>query len=261
MTPWLTLLLSFASLQGSTPNHATVPGGIPAPIPGALPAQWPDSGGFPGLPANHTPKVEIAWNRLDDTDSLYALFDRLAAAYPNLMTMQVIGHSTENREMRVYTLTNVAKGADTEKPAMWIDGNVHGNEVQGGEACLYLVWWLCENRDRLPRVRDLLERTTFYVAPTINPDGRARWFDEPGTMHSSRGGSRPVDNDRDGRFDEDPADDLDGDGELLEMRVESPDGNLKADPYDPRLMVRCEPDERGTWRMIGIEGKDDDGEG
>ncbi|HUR29482.1 MAG TPA: M14 family zinc carboxypeptidase, partial [Planctomycetota bacterium] len=77
-------------------------------------------GGFPGLPANHTPKVEIAWNRLYDTDHLYELFDRLAATYPALMRKEVIGHSTENREMRVYVLTNAATGADTTKPAMWI---------------------------------------------------------------------------------------------------------------------------------------------
>ena len=49
----------------------------PAPTP---PASTDTPGGFPGLPANHTPKVEIAFNRLYDTDSLYAHFDRLAEA-------------------------------------------------------------------------------------------------------------------------------------------------------------------------------------
>jgi hypothetical protein len=37
------------------------------------------------------------------------------------MHHEVIGHSVEGREMRVYTLTNSAKGADREKPAMWIE--------------------------------------------------------------------------------------------------------------------------------------------
>ena len=31
------------------------------------------------------------------------------------------------------------------KPAMWIDGNVHGNEVQGGEAVVYSIWYLLES--------------------------------------------------------------------------------------------------------------------
>jgi hypothetical protein len=132
--------------------------------------------------------------------------------------------------------------------------------VQGGEACVYLVSYLCENRD-LPRLKELLARAAFYVLPSANPDGRAHWFDAPNTMHSSRGGKRPVDNDRDGRFDEDPADDLDGDGEILQMRVRDLDGPFRADPDDPRLMVRVKPGEKGEYRLVGEEGIDNDGDG
>jgi hypothetical protein len=70
-----------------------------------------------------------------------------------------------------------------------------------------------------------------------------------------------VDNDRDGLFDEDGPDDLDGDGEILDMRIESPDGDWKEDPEDPRLMVRVQPGERGRWKLLGDEGRDDDGDG
>lgn len=207
------------------------------------------------------PKVEVAWNRWYHETELRALMRTFAAAWPGLVEVRTIGRSVEGRDIDVLVVTDRGAGDDTSKPAFWCDGNIHGNEVQGSEASLYLVWWLCENRERLPRVRELLATTTFYVAPTINPDGRARWLDEPGTMHSSRGGSRPVDNDRDGRFDEDPPNDLDGDGELLEMRIEAPDGEFREDPLEPRLMIRCRPGERGRWKLIGTEGRDDDCDG
>jgi hypothetical protein len=213
----------------------------------------------PRLPARS--RVDIAWNRWYHETELREQMRRLAAAWPDLLEVRTIGKSVEGRDIDLMVVTDRATGADTTKTAFWCDGNIHGNEVQGAETCLYAVWWLCENRERLPRVRELLAQTTLYVAPTINPDGRARWFDEPGTMHSSRGGSRPIDDDRDGLFDEDPSQDLDGDGELLQMRIESADGDLKEDPLEPRLMVRCRPGERGRWRVVGVEGLDDDGDG
>lgn len=207
------------------------------------------------------PRVDLRWDRWMHVPELHQAMRDLAAAWPDLVEVRSIGRSVEGRDIPVIVLTDRAAGADAAKPAFWCDGNIHGNEVQGAETCLYLVWWLCENRERLPRVRKLLAERAFYVAPSINPDGRARWFDTPGTMHSSRGGSRPTDNDRDGRFDEDGPDDLDGDGEILEMRITCDDGEWKPDPVEPRLMVRCEPGERGRWKLIGSEGRDDDGDG
>ena len=112
--------------------------------------------GFPGLGANHRPEVEIPWNRFYDAEELYALLDRLEQHWPDLMSHEVIGHSVENREMRVYTLTDRATGEASTKPAMWVDGNVHGNEVQGGEAVAYLAWYLLENRASNERARTLL---------------------------------------------------------------------------------------------------------
>ena len=129
--------------------------------------------GFPGLAAGRAPRVEIAWNRLVDVETLYGHMDRLMATWPELVTMQVIGHSVENRELRVYTLQNPATGAEADKPAMWVDGNVHGNEVQGGEAVVYLAWYLLENHGTNERATALLDRSVFYLLPMQNPDGRA----------------------------------------------------------------------------------------
>ena len=167
--------------------------------------------------------------------------------------------------MRLYVLHDRRTGEDTVKPAMWIDGNVHGNEVQAGETVAYVAWYLLENHGHNPRVDALLARCTLYLVPSVNPDGRARWFADAHSSSSSRTGLRPVDDDRDGVADEDPANDLDGNGHITQMRKHVPgEGTHRLDPDDPRRMERVPVDERGLrgdWVMLGREGVDDDGDG
>ena len=219
----------------------------------------------PGLGISAAPSVEIAFNRLYDTTELYANFDRLAAAWPELLRGEQIGTSVGGRELRVYTLGDPATGEPGTKPAMWVDANVHGNEVQGGETILYLAWYLLESRGANPRVDELLARATFYLCPSVNPDGRDHWFDEANGASSSRSGIAPTDNDRDGLLDEDPTNDLDGDGHVVQMRKYVPgEGTHRLHPEDERVMefVGRGPERGpGDWILLGSEGIDDDGDG
>jgi hypothetical protein len=255
-----TAAIALVAFQGQTAPtdsaHASAQG--KPPVAGGGP-------GFPGTPVGHTPRVEIPWNRFYDYPEVYAHLDRLEAAYPGLMHHEVIGHSVENREMRVYTLNNAATGKDNEKPAMWIDGNVHGNEVQGAEAVMYVAWYVLENYGSNKEVTELLDQSTLYLLPMVNPDGRAHWFEDPNNPHSSRTGYQPHDDDHDGLYDEDGPDDLDGDGEITQMRKYVPGhGTHRLDPDDPRIMVPVPPNDkdiRGDWILLGEEGIDNDGDG
>jgi hypothetical protein len=237
--------------------------GIAAALLLAFPRQTDE--GFPGLAAGRNPRVEIPWNRLYDYPEIYAHLDRLVAAWPELLSHQVIGHSVEGREMRVYTLNDPSTGAHDEKPAMWVDGNVHGNEVQGGEAVVYLAWYLLENYGSNERVTELLKRSSFYLLPMVNPDGRASWFNDAHSASSSRSGVKPLDRDRDGLFDEDGPDDLDGDGNIVQMRKFVPGrGTHRLNQDDPRVMERVPSNDkgiRGDWIILGREGVDNDGDG
>ncbi|MFT7668579.1 MAG: hypothetical protein ACI8X5_001273 [Planctomycetota bacterium] len=221
--------------------------------------------GFDGNPLKRPAQVEIHWNRLYDYDELYAHFDAIQAAWPDLVSVEVIGHSIQGRELRVYTINNPATGAHSDKPAMWIDANVHGNEVQGGEAVLYFAWYLMENYGSNERITELVDRSSFYLLPMVNPDGRYNWFNEAHTPHSSRTGYKPTDNDRDGFFDEDDNDDLNGDGHITMMRKYLPgEGTHRQDPEDSRILERVPTNDkglRGDWVMLGYEGIDNDGDG
>ncbi len=210
-----------------------------------------------------SPKVEIAWNRYYLHAELQGHMKRLQEAYPDFIEIETIGHSFEGRPMQVMILTNKKTGEHADKPAMWVDGNVHGNEVQGGEATIYLAWWLLEHYASNPRAKALLDNKTFYLLPAQNPDGRDHWLEAAATPHSSRTGTKPTDNDRDGKADEDPMDDLDGDGEILTMRKRVPlgEGTHRQAQDDPRILERVTKDQLGDFLVLGQEGIDNDGDG
>jgi hypothetical protein len=217
------------------------------------------AGGTP--PAQIPSKVDIAWNRFYDSDELAALLDRLAAAYPELLTLETIGRSEQGRAMRVAILNNPATGPHEDKPAMWIDGNVHGNEIQAAETVLYSIWYLTKSYGEVEPLTELVDRCAFYFLPSVNPDGRAVWFAEPNTSSSQRSGQRPTDNDHDGLLDEDGPEDLDGDGHIGIMWRFDPAGNRRRNAKDPRIIERVEPGEVGELSFGGSEGIDNDGDG
>ena len=212
-------------------------------------------------PVYPKPKVDLAFNRLYDYPELEDALKKLVAGHPDLLSLASLGKSVEGRDMWCLTINNPKTGKDRDKPAMYVEGNVHGNEVQAAEACLYTIWYLAENYGRVEKITKLLDERAFYVLPTVNPDGRAYWFSGPNTTNSSRSGKSPVDNDRDGLFDEDGYDDLNGDGQITEMRKKDPNGRFKVSPDDPRLLVPVKPGEKGEYEMLGLEGIDNDGDG
>lgn len=216
---------------------------------------------YPALGIGAKRKVNVEWNRFYDHAGLGAILARLHKQFPELTKLYSIGKSVEGRDLWCLEVTS-RKGDAKRKPGMYIDGNIHGNEVQGGEAVAYTAWYLCHQYGNLEKVTELLDRCVFYLFPTINPDGRDHWLKEANTAHSSRSGVKPLDNDRDGVADEDDTEDLDGDGAITQMRIKDPNGRWKPHPqYPEQLMIPVGPEERGEYTLLGQEGIDNDGDG
>lgn len=141
------------------------------------------------VPASAQPhidgKVEIAFNRYYTYAEIEAHLKRIAAAYPDLVELREIGRSLQGRALWVAIVNSPKTGPHTSKPAMWIDGNVHGNEVQSAEAVLYSLWYLTKAYGQVPSLTDLLDRCSFYFMVSVNPDGREYWFEEANTDRKS----------------------------------------------------------------------------
>ncbi len=224
---------------------------------GRLPAQ----GALAAMGAPPNPKVPVTWDRYYDHAGIGDIGERLQQAYPDRCRLGSIGKSHEGREIWLLTVTNFGTGDADRKPGMYIDGNIHANEVQGSEISLYTAWYLCEMADRVPWVDSLLDARVFYIVPTINPDGREDFLHRPNNPNSPRSGVVPRDTDGDGVVDEDAYDDLDGDGNITQMRRRNPNGRWIPSPVDPRIMIRADADKPGEYELLGGEGFDNDGDG
>jgi len=215
-----------------------------------------------GSPAN--PKVAVAFNKYYTSEGLAAISKKIATAYPNLVKRRSIGKSTEGRDIWMMEITNYKVGDASRKPGFYVDGNIHSNEIQGGEFCTYTAWYLTESFGKIDYITEMLNERVFYIVPTINPDARNNYMLEANTGSSPRAGMIALDDDQDGLFDEDGYDDLNGDGSITQMRRKSENGTMIIDPKDPRQMIRVGVDDVVTaqrYEYLGSEGLDNDGDG
>jgi len=217
--------------------------------------------GSPLVPKQTPPDPHF--NRINPNETIYAHLRGYAAAYPDWVSLESLGKTSAGGDTWLLTVQNPETGAIADKPAFYIDGAIHANEAQASDTVLYLIDFMLENYGKLDPVTETMDRAVFYFVPIVSPDSRAKWFDEPATPHYPRTVQVAIDDDRDGALDEDGYDDLDGDGEITQMRKKVPlgMGTMKLHPKDPRLLVPVEADEMGDYVMLGSEGIDNDGDG
>ena len=209
----------------------------------------------------HKVTVPLRFDYYYTYEMVVEALEKLHKAYPQLTELEIVGKSEEGRAIYCMTVNNPKTGKELDKPGIWVDGNIHGNEIQAGEVCLYLLDYLLGNYGVNKKITELVDKKCFYVVPVINTDGRYHFMTDGNNMHDNRSLRRPHDDDEDGLLDEDFPDDLDGDGNICMMRKKDPHGHWKTDPEDPRLMIRVKPGEKGEWNRIGAEGIDNDGDG
>ena len=200
----------------------------------------------------------VDWNRYYSSAETARIMHAYEARYPDLAHVYSIGRSYLGADLLVMEVTNRNMGVPGEKPALYVDGNIHSGELTASAVTLYLMGQLLDNYDSDPRIRRLVDTRTFYLRPKFNPDGADLSLLQDISLRST---VHPMDNDGDGAADEDPAEDLNGDGFITRMRIPDPEGNQRISEEDPRLMVRrLEEDEGPFFRVVG-EGIDNDGDG
>lgn len=185
---------------------------------------------------------DLHFDRYYRYDDLTRILHEFADEYPQFVQLDSIGKSYEGRDIWLVILTNTATGTHDEKPALWVDGNIHASEVSPSSACLYLIHKLTTAYGDDDAITRCLDTRTFYICPRVNPDGAEQALaDEPYIIRSS---TRPY------PYDEEPLgglidQDIDGDGRVLMMRIPDPNGQWKPHPDEPRLLVRRDPTEFG----------------
>ncbi|GAA1976756.1 M14 family zinc carboxypeptidase [Isoptericola halotolerans] len=136
--------------------------------------------------------------RLNETIAYSELAPRLNAlmAASDRVSAQVVGQSTEGRDLYLVTLTAPEKRGETSKQTrwreqirtapqraardkqlaagyktpIWISSNIHGNEWEGTDASMQLIEEMATSDDAA--VTELLAQHRVYFSVSLNPDGR-----------------------------------------------------------------------------------------
>ena len=184
--------------------------------------------------------------------------------YPtNKEVAQRLQQIASSRNVKLMSLTKTEGGQDIwalqigkgdleNKPGIAITGGVEGHHVLSVELALGVAEDLVSKHD------DLLETTTFYVFPNMSPDAYAQYHND--LKYDRRGNVLKVDHDRDGEISEDGYDDLNRDGMITQMRVESPLGKYITHEDHPQILIEAEnATAAGKTRYLKLsEGIDND---
>ena len=195
---------------------------------------------------------DIDFGEYFDYETLSRHLTGLAAAYPDFASLESIGQSWRGRDIHCITLTNAASGSHERKPAFYIDGGIHAEEVATTQTAVYTIWYLLTNYGDDADVTWLLDNLAFYIIPRVNPDGAEISLK---TAHHWCGNGRylPGEEQTRGLCQHD----IDGDGLIVQMRIEDPAGEWRVSEDDPRLMIQREPGEvnKGPYYRLYREGE------
>ncbi len=90
--------------------------------------------------------------------------------YPDIITIQSIGKTWENRDIMLATISLNVENADL-KPAMLFTGTIHAREWIGNELAVSFIDYLLKHYSSNPKVLKTLTKNTLYIVPCLNPDG------------------------------------------------------------------------------------------
>ena len=99
--------------------------------------------------------------------------EAVTARHSDFAALLEIGTSRAGRPIWAVDVNNPATGPAEEKTAFYVDGNIHGGEVLGGEGALAFLDRLLAAYGDDPRITELVDTRAFYIVPIVNPDGRA----------------------------------------------------------------------------------------
>lgn len=93
----------------------------------------------------------------------------LSEAHPTLTKLvPSIGKSHEGRDIPVIHLGSKTKKS---KPQIWLNGGQHAREWIAPAVVMYMTQQLLADYKKIPKVKKLMDKFEFVVAPVINPDG------------------------------------------------------------------------------------------
>jgi len=148
-----------------------------------------------------------------DNKSLGRRLASLAERNPSLVRVDNIALSMRKRKVWLIELGKGTKQDRQTRPAMLVVAGIEGNDLIGCTAAVNWIEQLAEQYQADADIAKLLQTTTIYIVPRLNPDSAKHFFARLKIETSSN--RKPVDDDHDGLLDEDGPEDLNDDGPII----------------------------------------------
>lgn len=203
-----------------------------------------------------TPLGKYDFYHYYEYDELTNFLKDMNKAYPELTELRSLNKSDMGRDVWMFVINNPKTGTEEDKPGFFLN-QIHSSEVIAAMSCCYTIWDLLANYGKKDEITAAVDNLVWYIVPRLDVDGAEAYL----TGKPAGEDPDPRDEDGDFLFDEDPPEDIDGDGFIVQMRQKDPKGEWKISEKDSRIMIRKAPDETGgTYYKTYSEGIDNDGD-
>ena len=131
-------------------------------------------------------------------------------ANANASTTKLVSLGKTSGGKDIWMLT-IGTGETSSHPAIAVVGGTEGSHILGTELAIGFAESLLQNSNS-DSIKAVLAKTTYYVFPNMSPDAMEQYF--AAIKYERLGNASVTDDDRDGKTNEDPYDDLDGNGKI-----------------------------------------------
>jgi len=122
------------------------------------------------MPPEVPPKGKVVLDHFLTHAEMTTYLNDMAAAYPDLMTVEVIGSSVEDRDLFLVKISDNVEVNEPE-PAFFFEGTAHGDELAGYMLDLHIIEWLLTNYGVDDELTELVNTREIFIEPLTNPDG------------------------------------------------------------------------------------------
>lgn len=113
------------------------------------------------------PLHTIDFNRFWTQEEIDNYIDKLNNEYPHLIEVEVIGRTSENREIRAIRVTNEDTLTD-DTPAIFVTAGLNARDWIATMSAVDIIHELVEHHYMF---LDLIDGLVWYILPVANPDG------------------------------------------------------------------------------------------
>jgi len=99
--------------------------------------------------------------------------DLMAFYYPNLVTERKPINNIKTYKNNSIFMVKISDNVDVDEdePEILYTGLHHARELVSVSEIIYYMWYLLENYDKNPMIKEILDHTELYFVPVVNPDG------------------------------------------------------------------------------------------